>query len=342
MKQYGVAIIGTGWVSSEHIRAFTLNPKTKVVAIISRSKEKGLRRAAESGLGEDLEIYTDYDAALRDPRVDIVSICTPNHLHAEQAIKAAEAGKHIFIEKPIALNWADVKAMKAAVDRAGVTTMVGYVLHWNPLFMTVKSMLDEYIGRLYYAETDYFHRVTEEYPCYAWTCKKDIGGSSLLAGGCHAVDAMRWFMQSDVEEVSAYSSKCRQDLEFDGTLVMILKFKNGAIGKIGSSYDTVSPYIFNLHLFGDKGSLLNDKLYSPSRIIGQKDYMVLPVTTPNSGDVVHHPFKEEIAEFVNCIIEGRQPELCLNDAVKTQEIVFAADLSAATGKPVKLPLPDDV
>lgn len=339
MKKFGVLIVGTGWVSSEHIRAFTMNPHSYVTAIMSRSTEKGRQRASSCGLGEEVRIYTDYDDALMDPKVDIVCICTPNHLHADQTIKAAKAGKHILIEKPIALTWEDAKAMKAAVDESGVKTLVGYVLHWNPLFLNAKRMLKDYIGKLYYAETDYFHRVTESYPCYPWTREKGIGGSSLLAGGCHAVDAMRWFMQSDVEEVTAYSSKGRDDLEFDGTLVMILKFKSGAVGKVGSSYDFISPYIFNLHLFGDKGSLLNDKLYSPSMIHGQKDYMILPVDTPNSGDVEHHPFPQEINEFIDCILQDRQPELCLDDAMKTQEIVFAADLSAATGKSVKLPLP---
>ena len=337
MKQYGVLIVGTGWVSGEHIRAFSMNPNSKVVAIVSRDAQKGKIKAVECGV-PDVTVYTDYDEALKDERVDIVCICTPNHMHAQQTIKAAEAGKHILIEKPIALKWEDALAMKAAVDKAGVKTLVGYVLHWNPLFLTAKNLMPEYIGKLYYAETDYFHRVTENYPCYNWTCQKSVGGSSLLAGGCHAVDAMRFFMQDDVEEVTAYSSGCRDDLEFDGTLVMILKFKNGAIGKIGSSYDTISPYIFNLHLFGDKGSLLNDKIYSPQVIQGQRDYMVLPVETPDSGDVTHHPFPEEINHFMDCIVNDKESSISLNDAIKTQEIVFAADLSAATGKPVKLPL----
>lgn len=337
MKNYGVLIVGTGWVSSEHIRAFEMNPNTHVAAIVSRSLEKGSAKAREYGANE-AKIYTDYEKALQDPAVDIVCICTPNHLHAQQTILAAQAGKHILIEKPISLNWEDAKSMKAAVDKAGVKTLVGYVLRWNPLFQTAKNMMDDYIGKLYYAETDYFHRVTEEYPCYEWTVKKGVGGSSLLAGGCHAVDAMRWFMQDDVEEVVAYSSKLRDDLEFDGTLVLLLKFKNGAVGKIGSSYDIISPYIFNLHLFGDKGSLLNDKLYSPGRIVEQKDYAYLPVTTPDSGDVTHHPFPQEVNHFVDCIINDKETLVSLGDAMKTQEIVFAADLSAATGKPVKLPL----
>jgi predicted dehydrogenase len=338
MKNYGVAIIGTGWVSGEHIRAFEMNENSSVVAIVSRSLEKGEAKAKEYNL-KNYKVYTDYDECLNDSRVDIVCICTPNHMHAEQTIKAANAKKHILIEKPIALNWEDAKKMKEAVDHAGVKTLVGYVLRWNPLFITAKRMMEQgYIGNLYYAETDYFHRVTDSYPCYDWTCKKDIGGSSLLAGGCHAVDAMRWFMQDDVIEVTAYSSSCRKDLEFDGTLVMILKFKNGAIGKIGSSYDTISPYIFNVHLFGDKGSLLNNKVYSPKMLEGQLDFMDIPVVSPDSGDVTHHPFPQEIDHFIECIIEDKETIVSLDDAMKTQEVVFAADKSALENHPVKLPL----
>lgn len=336
-KVYGVLIVGTGWVSSEHIRAFSMNANSRVAALVSRSEEKGRARASECGVPE-ARVYTTIDEGLKDPEVDIVCICTPNHLHAEQTIKAAEAGKHILIEKPIALNWEDAKRMKAAVDKAGVKTLVGYVLHWNPLFLTAKRMREQYLGNLYYAETDYFHRVTERYPCYGWTCRKGVGGSSLLAGGCHAVDAMRQFMKSDVVEVSAYSSACRTDLEFDGTLVMLLKFANGAMAKIGSSYDTVSPYIFNLNLYGDKGTLQNNRLYSPDEIPGQTDYMTIPVTTPDSGDVTHHPFPQEIDHFIDCIMNNRETEVSLNDAMKTQEIVFAADRSAAEGRPIRLPL----
>ncbi len=338
MKKLGVAITGTGWVSGEHIRAYQMNPNTEVVAIISRSESKGRAKAAEYGL-ENCTVYTDYDEALKDPNVDIVTICTPNNMHAEQTVKAANAGKHMLIEKPLALTWEDTKAMQAAVHKAGVKTLVSYVLRWNPLFVTAKNMIRQgYLGELFYAETDYFHRVTASYPCYEWTVKKSVGGSSLLAGGCHAVDAMRWFMQDEVVEVTAYSTGCRDDLEFDGTLVMILKFASGKVGKIGSSYDAVSPYIFNVHLFGDKGTLINNKIWSPHFLDKQLDYMEIPVTTPDSGDVTHHPFPEEINHLVDCILNDRETIVNIDDAVKTQEIVHAGDLSAEEGRPIQLPL----
>lgn len=337
-KVYGVMIVGTGWVSGEHIRAFGMNEHAKVVAIVSRNAQKGRAKADEYHLGEDCRIYTSYEEGLKDPNVDIVVICTPNNMHCEQTIKAAQAGKHILIEKPVALTWEDTKRMDKAVRKAGVKTLVGYVLHYNPLFVAAKKLQADFIGKLAYVEADYFHRVMSDIPCYEWTCKKSVGGSSLLAGGCHAVDAVRWFMQDDVVSVYAQSSKMREDLEYDGTITLVLKFKNGATAKVGSSYDFISPYVFNIHLCGDKGTLWNDKLWSPSMIAEQRDYMQLPLLTPNSGDVKHHPFPEEVAHFMDCIVNNRETDCSMADAVKTQEVVFAADLSAATGKAIQLPL----
>ena len=116
MKKYGVMIVGTGWVSGEHIRAFEMTERAQVTAIVSRSREKGEAKMREYGLEGRCKVYTDYQEGLKDPNVDIVVICTPNDMHCEQTILAAEAGKHILIEKPVALTWEDTKRMDEAVE----------------------------------------------------------------------------------------------------------------------------------------------------------------------------------------------------------------------------------
>ena len=118
MKKYGVMIVGTGWVSGEHIRAFEMTERAQVTAIVSRSREKGEAKMREYGLEGRCKVYTDYQEGLKDPNVDIVVICTPNDMHCEQTILAAEAGKHILIEKPVALTWEDTKRMDEAVRKA--------------------------------------------------------------------------------------------------------------------------------------------------------------------------------------------------------------------------------
>lgn len=336
MKQYGALIVGTGWVAPEHIRSFKMNPNARVAAIVSRSAERG-RAVAEMYSVPEAAVYTDYDKALEDPNVDIVVLCTPNYMHADQTIKAAQAGKHILIEKPLDVVWEKCLAMKDAVDKAGVKTLVSYVLRWNELFMTVKRMQEEYLGKLYYAETDYLHHIPATYNCYDWITKKATGGGALHAGGCHAIDGLRWFVQQEATEVFAYSNAGRKDMDYDGTVVLLIKFADGLMGKIASSFDVVSPYVYNLHLFGEKGTLYNDRLYSPSMLEGQQDFMRIPVKTPDSGDVEHHPFPQEVAHFVDCIIQDKKTIVDIDDALKTQEIAFAADVSARTGKPVGIP-----
>src|SRR5205085_10640714 len=100
-KVLGVAIQGAGNVSTEHIRAYQRNPYTEVVAIGSRREESARAKAAQMGL--ECAIYTDYDSLLAHPGVDIVSICTPHDRHAVETVAAARAGKHILIEKPVAV-----------------------------------------------------------------------------------------------------------------------------------------------------------------------------------------------------------------------------------------------
>jgi predicted dehydrogenase len=158
-RSLGVLIQGAGWVSTQHIKAFQNNPYTHVVAISSRKLESAKKRAQEANL-KDVFVTTDYDKALKRDDVDIVSVCTPAHLHAENAITAARAGKHIVIEKPVANSIRDMKRMRDAVRKAKVKTVVSFVLRWNPLFETVKSMIaDDALGEIQYIEADYQHNI---------------------------------------------------------------------------------------------------------------------------------------------------------------------------------------
>lgn len=339
MAKMGVGIIGTGWVSGEYIRAFSMNPHTEVVAICSRDKAKAEAKAAEYGL-QRCASFTDPEKMMKIPGLDIVCINTPNFLHAEQTILAAENKKHIVIEKPIAIKWDDMKKMKDAVDKAGVVTIVGFVLRWNPLFKTVKKLIEtDVLGTIFYSEVDYLHAITPAYLCYPWSVKKETGGSILQVGGCHAVDGLRWFVADDAVEVVALSGRYRPDFEQDTTVTLLARFKNGSLGKVCCSYDVSCPYIYNLEVFGDKGTVRNNALWASKSFPGQEGWITIPTTSPDSGDVTHHPFPGEVDHFVECILNKKKTIVDLDDAVKTFELIEAADRSARQGgKPVSLPL----
>src|SRR5437773_2051808 len=189
MKDLGVGVLGTGWVSAEHIRAFKANPHTEVRAILSRDKARAAAQAEEHKHAS-CRAYDHLEELLDDPAVRIISICTPHHLHVPQGIAAAKAGKHLLLEKPVALDVAGLRELQATVRGARVKTLVSFVLRWNPLFETIRALLaDAVVGQIFYAEVDYLHGIGPWYRQYSWNVKKEMGGSSLLTAGCHAVMA---------------------------------------------------------------------------------------------------------------------------------------------------------
>lgn len=341
MAQLKVGIVGTGWVSGEYIKAFGHNPGTVVTALCGTSAAKAAAKATEYGLSH-AQAFGDYDAFLAQSVVDIVVIATPNHLHADQAVKAAAAGKHIVLEKPVATTWDDMKRVRDAVRRNGVKSIVGFVLRWNELLQTAKALVaDGTIGELFYAEVDYMHAITPDYSCYEWSRHADTGGSILQVGGCHAVDGLRWLLRAAPTEVVALSSRVREDFEQDTTIVLLVKYENGALAKVCGSYDNVSPYIYNLKLFGRNGTLVNDELCSTRSVPPQEGWQKLAVERPDSGDVATHPFQQEVDHFVDVLLLDEPCVIDIDEAMKTFELIEAADRSAARGgSPVRLPLQD--
>lgn len=340
MEKLGVGIIGTGWVSGEYIRAFQANPHTEVLGLVSRDQERA-KAKAEAFNAPRCRAYDQLEAMLADPSIQIVVICTPHHLHVPQAIAAAEAGKHLVLEKPVALDLDSLHQLQAAVRSARVKTVVSFVLRWNPLFEIIKVFLaDGLLGNLFLAEVDYFHGIGPWYAQYEWNTRKEIAGSSLLTAGCHAVDALRWFVKSLPIEVMTYANVSKGNplhYEYEPNSLTMVKFENGAVGKVATSIECVQPYIFNVSLFGDQGTVRNNQIFS-KHWEGQRGWATFPTVLPDSGDVTHHPFSEEVRHFVDCILNNRESHANLDDAARTHEICFASQISAREERPVKLPL----
>ncbi len=278
---------------------------------------------------------------LGDDSVELVSICTPHHLHAEQGIACARAGRHILVEKPVALDLESLRALDSAVRQAGVRSVVSFVLRWNPLFDIIKAQLaSRLIGNVYLAEVDYLHTIGPEYTGYPWIVQKQYGGTALLTAGCHAVDALRWFTGGEAVEVFAYANYSRtnpQKFGYEPNSVTLLKFAGGTMGKVSASVEAVGPYTFNIALFGDQGTIRNNRVFT-NRWPGQKDWATTPTILPDTAEVTHHPFAAEIDHFVDCIRSGRESHCNIADTVKTHEICLASELSAREGRPVRLPL----
>lgn len=337
---YKVGIIGYGWAATAHIGAINGTDQGEIVAVYSsRELDDAELSTAHGGT---VKGYTDLDAMLADPEIDVVSITSYPNQHREQAIAAANAGKHLILEKPLALSWEDCKAINEAVVANGVQACVCFEIRHISQFLTTRAMIDEgLIGDVHYGEIDYYHGIGPWYGQYRWNTTVENGGSSLLSAGCHALDALMMCMGSDVEEVTTYATTSKNEIfqkyEYATTTVSMLKFADGRIGKVASVIDCMQPYYFHTHLCGSEGSILDNKLYSSKLSLRDKKWAELPMAMADSGDVADHPYQDEFQAFFNALDEGKAMEsTSLEVAMQSFRVLFACDKSAAEGRPVKL------
>jgi predicted dehydrogenase len=338
-EQIGVAVQGAGNVATEHLKAYLRNPDCRVVAIGSRTKEGAAAKARQVGLDPDqIGLYDDFDALLAHPGLAALSICTPHTRHAQEAIAAARAGKHILIEKPAALTGADLRAMDAAVLAAGVRSAVSFVLRWNPLVVTAKALLaDGAFGHPLYVQTDYWHNAEQGgYP----GAKGRLGRgtvSAMVSGGCHAMDLARYLMGSDIVEVSALDFTALTGVHAPVNQVALVRFANGMAGKVSACTEQWMPYQFNVDVLGTDGALRDNQFYTRSKLPGTLGWANFPTILPNSGAVSHHPFPAEIDHFIECIRNGVESHASLHNVVNTHEACFAVDESGRNGgRPVRV------
>ena len=358
----GVGLVGVGWVATQHLRAFDHNPQTRVVALCSRHEVRARKRLADAGLHfPDARFTTRYQDLLRAPDVDIIAIATPNHLHAAQAVAAARAGKHLLLEKPPGLDAAELRAIRDAVRRAGVRTIVSFELHYNA-YLRVAHWLrkDGWLGRLHFARFQYLSRVTNWYSGWSWVHTKRSGRSHLVSAGCHAVDALRWCTGLEVRDVWASHAKITKGYQWPTSIIANLTLEPASgrsrrpiLGQLVSSTDFQMPYAFGVEMMGDRATLRDDFLLWNERTIDLDelrrscpvpDVAFERTTTPTgaaairiladmpgSSDVTKHPFQGEIDELVACILDDRETHLNVFDAERTMHVCLAADQSAARG-----------
>jgi predicted dehydrogenase len=359
----GVGVTGIGWCASQHIAAFQRNHYAEVTWLHARDVERARANLERYGLSLPKARFTaSYDELLAAPDVDIVSIATPNHLHADQAVAGARAGKHLLVEKPTGLDTAELVRIRDAVRAAGVRTIVSFELRYNSYLKFAHWLRTSgWLGDIRFARTQYLSNVTDWYSGWEWVRTRASGRSHLLAAGCHAVDALRWCAGREPIAVSALHTRFTPGYEWPTSIMVNMTLEGSALGHVTSSTDFKMPYSFGVELMGDRATLRHDliqwldsrierdvlaaanpiagvKLEPASDVNGNPALRVV-CDMPGSADVSHHPFQDEIDELVTCVLEGRETSISVFDAQKTMEVCLAADRSADLGgEPVKLPL----
>ncbi len=340
-KQYNVGVIGYGWAATAHIAAINASKQARVTAVYSSRPLDDAELSAKHG--SPIKSHTDLSKLLADPSIDVVSITSYPDQHADHFIAAAQHGKHVILEKPMAIEWPEILRMKKAAEKAGIKSCICFECRYSSQFLATKGLIDSgLLGSLHYGEVDYYHGIGPWYGQYRWNTKRELGGSALLTAGCHALDALLLCMGSEVVEVTSYSTQSAHKIfkayEYPTSSTTILKFANGAIGKTAAIVDCFQPYYFHTHLVGSEGSVLDNKFHS-QKLPGtdRHAWSQLSLKLLDSGDVSDHPYSTQFQAFFDALDKGKDvPLTSFANAFTSHRVIAAADKSAAEGRPVKL------
>ncbi len=341
MKKYNVGIIGYGWAATAHIEAINKTKQAQVTAIYSSRPLNEAELSAKHG--GKIKAYQDIDAMLADPDIHVVDITSYPSQHRNQAVAAANAKKHIILEKPMANSLQEVREIVAAAKSNGVKGCVCFECRFSGQFQSTKAIIDQgLLGDIHYGEVDYYHGIGPWYGQFRWNIGKKDGGSALLTAGCHALDALLMVMPGEVESVTSFSTKSKSEIfkpyEYDTTSVTLVKFKNGAVGKTAAVVDCLQPYYFHTHLVGSEVSMLDNKIHSNKLKSDKKEWGNLSMQMLDSGDVSDHPYETQFQAFFDALDEGKDmPLTSFQESLRSFEVIFASDKSAEQGgKPVKV------
>ena len=333
MKQLNVGIIGAGRIGSLHAKSIAYSvPTAKVVGITDVFAENAQKVAKELNI---LKIYKDYKEMLADSEIDAVLICSSTDTHADIAIEAAQAGKHIFCEKPVDLTPEKVRAVIEAQKKAGVKLQVGFNRRFDHNFAKVKSMVEDgEIGDVHII------KITSRDPAPPPAEYSAVSGGMFLDMTIHDFDMARFLSGSEITEVYA-NATCLVDTAIGeagdvDTAIISLKFDNGAVGVIDNSRKAAYGYDQRIEVFGSKGAAVaandtetNVTFMGENGVVSDKPlYFFL--------ERYMQSFRDEMLQFVDAVLNNKPTPTTVEDGLYSILVALAAKKSVAEGRPVQL------
>jgi len=333
-------LIGCGRVAPRHAASIVDLPQAELVAVADVIESRARRFAAEYGAQA---CYTDYRALLARPDIDIVSVCTPSGLHAPMTLDALAAGKHVIVEKPIALSTADADRMIAAARAAGRKLCVILQNRYNPPMQEAYHAIRAgKLGRLYLGSATVRWYRPQEYYEDGWHGTWAMDGGALMNQSIHHVDALAWLMGQPVESVFAYTATLAHQMEAEDVGVAVLRFAGGALATIeGSTLTYPQNLEGSVAIFGERGSIevggtaLNRRTLwkLAGELEHEREILTREQLDPPSVYGASHQIV--IEKMVKAVLEDREPETNGAEARRSLALIEAIYESARTGQPVK-------
>lgn len=324
MKKIGIALIGVSGFASVTNGAARRAENLELIGWYDTNQA-----SIDEFRGQtDIPMSRSYEELLKNPAVEAVVLVVPNPVHAELAVQAAGWGKHVWIEKPLSNTVAEADQIIKVCEDAGVVLQVGHCLRRYPCIRRAKKLIEEgSIGDLVAIEGHHSHRggfglTPERWRWYADKCP----GGPMNVLGVHQIDTMHYIMGPSAE-VSGMMVKKYMPYEADEITMVMIKFANGLLGTVTSTY--ITPSRTFMSIFGTEGYIQCN--FSGGLTLRSMDGSVIDIPV-ESTDV----FVEQFEEFGNCINKGRKPETGGPEGRAAVAVLEAGIISSRTGKTVKL------
>lgn len=325
-----VGIIGAGRIGQIHAKNLSVNPIIK----IKRIADAYAKNMEEFEEAVGVKIESDVEEIFKDPEIDAVLICTPTDTHVDYIIKAAEAGKHIFCEKPVSLS--DEESVRAyeAVKKAGVQFQIGVNRRYDRNFKYVKKLVDD--GKLGKLE---LLRVDSRDPEAPGLDYVKSSGGLFMDMMIHDFDMARFISGQEIVEVyvtaDALVNPDIKDIDVD-TAIVNLKFADGSIGVILNSRRAVYGYDQRLEAFGSEGTAMVENDLDANVIYATKDGYHTPNPQYFFLQRYTQAYIDELNDFADAVFNNRETSVTFHDAMMAQRCAIAAKESLDSGKPVKV------
>ena len=340
----GVGLVGSQFITTIHAEALRSVPQAEVLAVMSPTTGHARDFASKHGIAHHFE---DLDAMLAMDEIDMVVVGAPNFTHCEITIKAANAGKHVVVEKPLCLNLADADRMIAACDQAGVKLMYAEELCFTPKYVRLKQLLDDgVLGRPVLFKQSEKH--DGPHAAHFWDVDRS-GGGVTMDMGCHAIQFFRWLNANNpVKSVYAQMNTSVHAARTRGedNAIIILEFDNGVVALAEESWTKLGGMDDRAEIHGSEGVAYADVLHGNS--IPTYSAKGVGYAVEKAGNTVgwsyvmyeeiwNYGFPQEFQHFVDCVLHDRQPLVTGADGKAVLEILFAAYESAGSGRKILLP-----
>jgi predicted dehydrogenase len=321
-----VASLGIGWWSDVLADAIKRSGKLEIVTCYTRSEEKRGAFAAKYGCSAAASL----DAMLQDPRVEAVINTTPNNVHLETTRAAARAGKHVFLDKPVANTIADARALTKACRDAGVVLALGYQRRKESHFRWIRKQIDDGVfGKLVNAEANISRDRLGKIDLASWRYTAEgMPGGVMLQIGIHYSDVLEYLI-GPVKAVSGRLAQLVLPGDNPDVASLILEHENGALSTLNASYASASEH-YAMNIYGKEASAYYD-FHQGLRFLRRGDERPTPVETAKNDPIV-----EELEEFAAAVRGAAHPEMDGERSTSSLAVLLAGIKSAREGRRVEL------